>query len=67
MSKNEKIENPKKYHEAISCIKYRCKCSHTIIIPSFVDRQLCDHCGHWVYRTPKLEFEYKLREEMRKK
>lgn len=66
MSKTERLENPTKYYEKISDVKHKCKCSHTVIIPEFIDRQLCDYCGHWIYRNPKLEFEYKLREEMKK-
>lgn len=46
------LEEPAKYHDAIADIKTKCKCGHTKVIP--------------VYRTPKLEFEYKLREEMKK-
>lgn len=45
--------------------KVRCKCSHTFII-SRVDRALCSHCGNWVYRTPKLEFKYKILEKIKK-
>lgn len=41
----------------------RCKCSHTFPLVK-KDRAICSHCGNWVYRTPELEFKYKLKEKM---
>ncbi len=66
MGKNSRTENPVKYHEKIQAIKHTCKCGHVVIIPVYKDRTLCGHCGFWVYKTPKLEFEYKLKEKMKK-
>lgn len=43
--------------------KVKCKCSHTFVLIK-KDRALCSHCGNWVYRTPELEFKYKLKEKM---
>ena len=31
-----------------------------------IKKYLYGHCGFWVYKTPKLEFEYKLKEKMKK-
>ena len=42
----------------------RCKCSHTFVLMK-KDRALCSHCGNWVYRTPEIEFKYKLKEKMK--
>lgn len=39
----------------------KCKCSHSVTIMK-ADRKICSHCGNWVYRTPMLEFKYKLKE-----
>ena len=52
-------EDSKKFNELL---KYRvkCKCSHSIVM-SKADRTICSHCGRWVYRTPQIEFEYKLK------
>ena len=25
-------------------VKYRCKCGHRVIIPEWIDKQLCSHC-----------------------
>lgn len=66
MGKNSRTENPVKYHNKISTIKHTCKCGHVVVIPTYKDRTLCGHCGFWVYKTPKLEFEYKLKEKMKK-
>ena len=45
--------------------KVKCKCSHTFVL-TVKDRALCSHCGNWVYRTPELEFKYKLQEKIEK-
>ena len=66
MGKESRTENPKKYHEKINVIKHTCKCGHVVMIPVYKDRTLCSYCGFWVYKTPKLEFEYKLKEKMKK-
>lgn len=58
------MEDTKRFKE-IEKYKVRCKCSHTFII-SRVDRALCSYCGNWVYRTPELEFKYKIAEQMKK-
>lgn len=41
----------------------KCKCGHSITMVD-TDRTICTHCGHWIYRTPGLEFKYKLKEKM---
>lgn len=56
-------DDTKRFKE-IDKYKVRCKCSHTFII-SRVDRALCSHCGNWVYKTPELEFKYKLQEKIK--
>ena len=45
--------------------KYKCKCGHRIIIPLWVDKQICDWCGKYVFREKKDEFKYRLKEKMR--
>ncbi len=41
--------------------KYRCKCGHRVVIPAWIDRNICDWCGHYVYKDKETEFKYKLR------
>lgn len=52
-------EETKKFNE-LSKYKVKCKCSHTIIMVK-ADRTICSHCGRWVYRTPQIEFKYKIK------
>ena len=46
---------------------YRCRCSHTQLIPNQLDRVICSHCGNYVYRNKKLEFKDKLLKKIKEK
>lgn len=41
--------------------KRYCKCGHSLIMPIWVDKQLCDWCGNYVYKDKETEFKYKLK------
>ena len=43
----------------------KCKCGHTVNLGR-LDRMICTWCNKWVYLNPKVEFRYRLKEEMRK-
>ena len=43
-------------------VRYKCKCGHSVIIPAWVDKQLCNWCGNYVYKDKKDEFKNKLKE-----
>lgn len=44
----------------------KCKtCGHTIIPTR--DRGICTYCGHWVYKNDKIEFRYKVLENLKMK
>lgn len=30
-------------------VKYKCKCGRRVVIPKWVDKQLCDWCGNYVF------------------
>ena len=45
--------------------KVKCKCSHTFVLGRH-ERALCSYCGNWVYKTPKIEFKYKMLEQTKK-
>lgn len=47
-----------------SKVKYLCKCGRKVVIPSWVDKQLCDWCGRYVFKSKKDEFEYRMKEKM---
>lgn len=53
-----------KYYSILTDNKVKCKCGKSIAFSSRVDRIICDWCGHWCYKTPQLEFKYKLKERM---
>lgn len=47
-------------------VKIKCKCGHKLVIPVWVDKQVCSWCGYYVYRNKRLEFKEKLMKEMKK-
>lgn len=47
-------------------IKYKCKCGHKVVIPKWVDKQLCGWCGHWVFKSKKDECLFRVKEKMKK-
>ena len=46
-------------------VKIRCKCGHRVVIPVWVDKQLCKWCGYYVYRNKQLEFKEKLTKKIK--
>ena len=48
-------------------VKYRCRCGHRVVIPKGVDKQLCDWCNNYVFKTKQDEFKYRLKEKMNKR
>lgn len=56
----------KNYDSAIEKVKVRCKCGHRVIIPYWVDKQICSWCRNYVFRDKKKEFEFRMREKLRK-
>ena len=42
-------------------VKFRCKCGHKVIIPIWVDKQICRWCGMYVYRNKQIEFRNKMK------
>lgn len=61
---------PRSYTEQVKLdderanFKVKCKhCGHTMTMID-VDRTICNWCGYWIYRTPEIEFKYKLKENI---
>lgn len=48
------------YSNAIAPVRFKCQCGHVMTIPIFREKTCCSWCGHFVYRTPKLEFKDRL-------
>lgn len=46
-------------------VRVYCKCGHSVIIPAWVDRKLCNWCGRYVKQDKKTKFKYELRKKMR--
>ena len=46
---------------------YRCRCSHTQLIPNQIDRVICNHCGNWIYRDKRVEFKDKIKSLLKKR
>jgi len=47
-------------------VKYTCKCGHRVIITNKQDKTICDWCGHYVFKSKKDEFEFRLKEKMKR-
>ena len=46
-------------------VKIRCKCGHKVIVPMWVDKQICAWCGYYVYRDKQLEFKETIKKMMK--
>ena len=54
--------------EECSKHKVRCKhCGHNSTIPVYVDKRVCSWCGNYVFRTPEIEFKFRLDQEIKKR
>lgn len=55
----------KKYSSVISDLKIQCKnCGRKMVIINKVDKTICDHCGHLIYKNEEAEFKDKLKKEI---
>jgi hypothetical protein len=51
------LKEMQKYANALSEIRVKCNCSHTLYFPAYgPDVQICSHCGHKVYRNNRIKF-----------
>lgn len=42
-------------------LKFRCRhCGHNVIIHGYMDKNICTWCGHYVFRTQKDEFKFRV-------
>ena len=42
--------------------RIKCKCGHSVLVTSKSGKQLCSWCKRYVFATPELEKEYRLKE-----
>lgn len=49
-------------------VKYKCKhCGHKVVIPAWVDKQLCSWCGYYVFSNKQLEFKENVKRLIKEK
>lgn len=54
------LEEMQKYANALSEIRVKCNCSHTLYFPAYgPDVQIRSHCGHKVYKNDRIKFKDK--------
>lgn len=66
MKKLLTIKEYKRMTDNYEKAKYICKCGHRVIIPKWVDKQLCDWCNCYVFKNKQDEFKYRLEEKIKK-
>ena len=59
------IKEFKRMTDEYEKVKYICKCGHRVVIPKWVDKQLCDWCGRYVFKDKKTEFKYRIMEAIK--
>lgn len=59
---NKEFNNMSNNYEKV---KYQCKhCGHKVVIPYWVDKQLCSWCGNYVFKNKKDEDLYRIKEKL---
>ena len=47
--------------------EYKCKnCGHKVVVTKSSGKNLCSCCNKYVFRNPKDEFEYRMKEKLKK-
>ena len=59
------IKEFKRMTDEYEKVKYICRCGHRVVIPKWVDKQLCDWCGRYVFKDKKTEFKYRIMEAIK--
>ena len=61
MARNRKWTDDDKIFDEYRKITYRCRhCGHSVTIHGYMDKVICNHCGYFVFRTPKDEFMFRI-------
>lgn len=63
---NLTIKQAKTQAEYYLKLKVKCKCGHSVIMPKWVDKQICDWCGNYVFKDKKTEDLYRIKEKINK-
>lgn len=51
--------------EELDKVKYKCKCGHRVVIPYFMDKNICSWCHEYVFKNKETEFKYRLKEKLK--
>lgn len=65
----KKILSDKEYKilsDNLQSITYTCKCGHRVAIYHPDKKVICSYCGNYVFKSKKDEFEYRVKERMKK-
>lgn len=57
-------EIEKLMHEYMK-LRVKCKCGHSMIIPMWMDKKLCNWCGEYAFRNKQLEFQENMKKIMK--
>ena len=51
--------------DELNKVKITCKCGRKVVVPVFIDKQLCSWCGNYVYRNKQVEFKEKMKQRLK--
>ena len=60
------IQQMQKLQDELNNYTYTCDCGHRVVIPYNVDKQICQWCHRYVFKSKQDEFKYRLEEQRRK-
>ena len=66
MEKLLTIKEYERMQDEYNKVKYECRCGHKVIIPKWVDKQICGWCGKYVFKSKEDEFKYRMKEVLKK-
>lgn len=58
-NEQQKLENER--------AKFKVKCEHCghVIVMTFAERTICNHCNKWVYKNDKIKFKYEMKKRIK--
>ena len=65
MRKILSINEFNKLSNELDKVKYKCKCGHRVVIPYFMDKNICSWCHRYVFKSKEAEFKYRLKEKLK--
>lgn len=66
MEKLLTIKEYERMQDEYNKVKYKCRCGHKVIIPKWVDKQICGWCGKYVFKSKEDEFKYRMKGVLKK-